>query len=113
MVPASKYRNRKTVVDGFTFDSKLEAERYRELCVLQRTDVVRLFLRQVPFDLAPGVRYRLDFLVIWNRPGTSDVGITYEDTKGHMTATSRVKIKTVEHLFGIRIAVLTRADVGR
>ena len=32
----NKYRNRKTVVDGITFDSKREAERYMELKLLEQ-----------------------------------------------------------------------------
>lgn len=32
-----KYGNLKTVVDGKKFDSKREARRYQELCILQRT----------------------------------------------------------------------------
>ena len=52
-----KYRNRKTVLDGITFDSKREAARYQELKVLAARGVIEDFRHQAPFVLAPGVRF--------------------------------------------------------
>lgn len=42
-----KYHNKKTVVDGRTFDSKKEAERYDELLLLQRAGAITDLSRQV------------------------------------------------------------------
>ena len=53
----SKYRNRKTVLDGITFDSEREASRYQELKVLAARGVIEDFRHQAPFVLAPGVRF--------------------------------------------------------
>ena len=53
----SKYRNRKTVLDGITFDSEREASRYQELKVLADRGVIEDFRHQAPFVLAPGVRF--------------------------------------------------------
>lgn len=53
----SKYRNRKTVLDGITFDSKREAARYQELKALAARGVIEDFRHQAPFVLAPGVRF--------------------------------------------------------
>lgn len=36
-----KYHNTKTVADGIKFDSKLEAERYAQLKILERAGVIR------------------------------------------------------------------------
>lgn len=36
-----KYHNRKTIVDGITFDSKAEAERYKELKRLELIGVIK------------------------------------------------------------------------
>lgn len=33
----NKYHNKKTIVDGIEFDSKLEAKRYTELKLLEKT----------------------------------------------------------------------------
>jgi len=37
----SKYNNVKTVIDGITFDSKKEAQRYQDLLLLQLAGVVK------------------------------------------------------------------------
>lgn len=49
----SKYGARKTVVDGITFDSKKEANRYRELKLLERAGEICFLRLQVPFELIP------------------------------------------------------------
>ena len=53
----SKYRNRKTVLDGITFDSKREAQRYAELQALASRNLIEDLRHQVPFELAPGVKF--------------------------------------------------------
>ena len=86
----SKYRNRRTKVDGITFDSKAEANRYVELKTLQAAGQVRWFIRQPRFLLQEGfekdgqtfspIEYVADFLVCWR-----DGSITVEDVKGMRT----------------------------
>lgn len=49
----SKYRNRKTVVDGQEFDSRHEAERWIELRYMERAGLIHHLQRQVPFVLIP------------------------------------------------------------
>jgi hypothetical protein len=104
---------RRTELDGIRFASKLEADRYRELKLLQLAGQVMYTLRQVPFDVATGVVYRLDFLVVWNRSGNPCDVITYEDTKGRLTEVSRLKIAAVQDKYKIRITLLGRKDVSR
>lgn len=53
----SKYRNRKTTVDGVRFDSKAEAARYRELKLLQTGGLIRDLQLQPAFELQPKYRY--------------------------------------------------------
>jgi len=119
---APKYGARATVRDGIRFASRLEADRYSELKWLQREGAVRFFLRQVPFDVAEGVRWRADFVVFWKATGGffSDAPpfapqvpacVTIEDTKGHLTDASRVRIKVVEGRYNLRVRILRRADV--
>ena len=62
----SKHRNRKTVLDGLTFDSAKEAKRWQELSLWQQVGAIRDLRRQVSFDLyAPNgeriCQYRADF----------------------------------------------------
>lgn len=49
----SKYYSQKVMVDGIAFDSKREAERYRELKLLQRAGKIKDLQMQVPFELLP------------------------------------------------------------
>ena len=52
-----KYRNQKVTIDGITFDSKREAGRYQELRVLAARNLIEDLRHQVPFELAPGVKF--------------------------------------------------------
>ena len=49
----SKYNAKKTIVDGITFDSKHEADRYCELKLLLRAGAITDLRLQVPFELQP------------------------------------------------------------
>ena len=48
-----KYGARKTVVDGIMFDSNKEAQRYRELKLLEKAGKIADLQLQVPFELIP------------------------------------------------------------
>jgi hypothetical protein len=48
-----KYRNRKITVNGIQFDSKKEARRYKELCLMERSCEITDLQRQVKFVLIP------------------------------------------------------------
>jgi hypothetical protein len=48
-----KYHNIKTVVDGITFDSKKESQRYLELKVLEKCGMIQDLRLQVPFEVCP------------------------------------------------------------
>lgn len=52
----SKYHNRKITVDGITFDSVKEANRYKELKILERAGQVHDLQLQVKFKLIPAQR---------------------------------------------------------
>ena len=104
-----KYGNKKTVVDGITFDSKKEATRFAELQLLQRAGAIFDLQRQVPFTLIPKqVRdgktierpcvYKADF-VYKDKTGTEIV----EDTKGMKTKEYIIKRKLMLWQFGIVI----------
>lgn len=97
----NKYGAKKVEVDGIRFHSKKEADYYCRLKLLKRAGEVDFFLRQVPFDLPGGVKYRCDFQVFW-----SDGKVTFVDVKGFMTKTSKLKIKQVEELYPIEIVLV-------
>lgn len=53
----TKYRNRKTVFAGLTFDSAAEARRYGELMILERVGKIEKLQRQVAYVLAGPVKF--------------------------------------------------------
>lgn len=72
--PKNKYGNRKTEVDGHTFDSKKEAMRYAELKMLEKAGAIKDLRLQVPFELQKGFR---DKYGKWQRPITYIADFTY------------------------------------
>lgn len=120
----SKYGNRKTVVDGITFDSKKEANRFRELQLLERAGKITALQRQVKYVLIPTQRefsneiykkgahqghfkpgkvlekecsYIADFAYI------QDGAYVVEDTKGIRTEAYKIKRKLMLERYGIQI----------
>ena len=105
-----KFQNRKTTVDGITFDSAKEANRYAELRLLQRAGKIFELQRQVPFVLIPkqerngkvverAVVYKADFVY---REGDEEI---VEDVKSPATRTKEyiIKRKLLLWQYGIRI----------
>lgn len=116
----NKYNAVKTKVDGFTFDSKAEAKRYEELKLLQMDGQISYFLCQVPFRLPGGIIYRVDFqifgyhIAMIDRCGlvrTTEMVTRYEDVKGVLTDVSKIKIKQVQEIYGIKINLITKQGV--
>lgn len=120
----AKYGNRKVVVDGITFDSKKEAQRYTELKLLEKAGKITGLQLQREFELIPAQReqtneaytkgphkgeyksgklieckcsYIADF-VYWD--GNS---LVVEDAKGMRTKEYIIKRKLMLHIYGIRI----------
>ena len=98
-----KYGNRKTVVDGIKFDSKAEAERYRELKLMEQAGIITDLQLQPKFPLIPtfrkngqtfrGITYIADFAYTEN--GRKVV----EDVKGFKTAVYKLKRKLFEYTY--------------
>jgi hypothetical protein len=116
----SKYGSTRVVVDGKKFDSKLEARYYQNLKLEWYAGKVLWFVRQVPFELPGGIRYRLDFLVI--RPSVrveGDISVTSKDLvaielvdcKGVLTPVSKNKIRQAEAIYGVTIKIVKSKDV--
>lgn len=124
--PRAKYGNRKVVVDGITFDSKKEAQRYTELKLLEKAGKITSLCRQIEFELIPAQReitdqiytkgpnkgkfkpgkviehkcsYVADF-VYWDLEKNCMV---VEDTKGVRTTEYIIKRKLMLYMRGIRI----------
>jgi hypothetical protein len=119
-MPKNKYYNKKVTVDGITFDSKKEANRYCELRLLERAGQIKNLERQKVFELIPTqreilpekdkngnhkvgkvierpIKYKADFTYIENGK------LVVEDTKGYRTTEYVMKRKMMLFLHGIRI----------
>jgi len=105
MIKVSKYRNRKTLVDGIQFDSQKEADRYQELLWMQQARLIQDLELQPRYDLVVNTHkigfYRADFR--YEVVATSILVV--EDVKSPATKTAvyRLKKKLVKALYGIEI----------
>lgn len=117
-----KYSNQKTTIDGITFDSKKEADRYCELCFLQRAGLISNLELQKKFELIPAQyeyfeRYGKNGQRLKDGKNCLEQSITYvadfvytengktvvEDTKGMKTKEYIIKRKLMLYIHGIRI----------
>jgi len=97
----NKFNAKKVVVDNIKFDSIKESMRYLQLKILKASGEVKDFIMQYPFKCKSGIKYICDFRVEWKNGE-----VTYEDTKGVLTAVFKLKKKLVEHEFPVKITVL-------
>ena len=109
----SKYNSRKTVVDGITFDSNTEYNRWLELQLMERAGMITDLQRQVSFELQPkfkknGKTYRpityvADFVY------TQDGKAIVEDRKGFLgIPVFAIKLKLFEYKFNDLTLLITK-----
>ena len=93
----SKYGNKRTVVDGITFDSNAEARRWIDLRLMEKAGEISGLERQVKIELVKGVRLhgskraRPPMRLIVDFAYTQKGKQVWEDTKGMETPLSRAK----------------------
>jgi hypothetical protein len=103
----SKYHAKKTTVDGITFDSKREADRYLVLKGMEEDGAIEDLRRQVRYEIVPafdvdGKHYRSVFYVadfVYREDGHEVI----EDVKGMKTDVYRLKSKLVAYRYGMNI----------
>lgn len=115
-----KYNNEKTTIDGITFDSRLEAERFQQLRLLEKAEEIEALQLQVEFQILTGwtnpdtgerirsKHYVADFVYYDKQSGKWII----EDTKGMETSDFRLKwdfMKTLYRDFEFR--KVTRNDI--
>lgn len=109
----NKYRNKKVIVDNIRFDSNLEANRYKELMLLQRAKEISNLRLQVPFVLQESfkkngktyqaIKYIADF--VYEEKGQTVV----EDTKGVKTEAFKIKQKLFEYKYpDLSLKIITK-----
>ena len=94
----SKYRANKVSVDGHTFDSQKEADFYCELKLRLKSGEINGFCLQPIFILAPGLKYKADF-IIFNKDNSTEV----IDVKGFKTKEYIAKKKVFEDKYNLKI----------
>ena len=103
----SKFNAKRTVVDGITFDSRREADRYLVLKSMEEDGVIEDLRRQVRYELVPafdvdGKHYRPVYYVadfVYRENGHEVI----EDVKGMKTDVYRLKAKLVAYRYGMNI----------
>jgi len=102
----TKYRAIRTTVDGITFDSKREANRYSELKMMEKAGIINSLKLQPEFkcqiDGKKICTYKADFeyLMVDEEGPQGQIGYyIVEDVKGFKTPVYKLKKKLVEALF--------------
>ena len=101
----SKYKAKKTIVDGIRFDSQKEANRYLELKLLEKQGLIKYIDRQTRFELQPSYKkngktiraiyYIADFVYF----DKAKKKMIIEDTKGFRTEVYKLKKKIFEYKY--------------
>src|ERR1041384_273040 len=104
----NKYRNKKTELDGYVFDSKREANRWSELVLLQRGGQIKDLQRQVKLSIDIHNEHICDYIAdfqFYEKMQTVDGGwkLILEDAKGMKTPVYNLKKKLVHAIYGYAI----------
>ena len=99
----NKYRNKKTVFDGITFDSMKEAKRYKQLKIFERAGLIKDLKLQVPFVLIDKTSYGRAIKYVADFVYTEDNKMVVEDVKGVRTDVYRLKKRLLAERYGIEI----------
>ena len=103
---SSKFGAKKTEVDGITFDSKWESERYGQLKAMERGGIVTDLKLQVKYDIVINdikiCKYIADFVYKEESPDGKIKEIV-EDAKGFETPEFKLKKKLMKAVHNIDI----------
>lgn len=112
----SKYNNRKVELDGYVFDSQLEADYYIQLKLREKAEDILFFRIQPEYLLQPEfekdgkkhreIRYVADF-EIHHTDGTIEV----VDVKGLKTEVFRIKEKMFHKIYPHKLTIVTKDDI--
>ena len=101
----SKYRSKKMMVDGITFDSKKEAERYCELKWLEKAGKIKDLSLQHKFELQPSFKKNgktiraITYIADFTYFDFERMKNVVEDVKGYKTKEYQLKKKLFEYKF--------------
>ena len=112
MTYRSKYKAKKVVVDGITFDSKKEARRYKELKLLERAGVIKdlvlqpSFLLQDKFKYKDKTEHKIKYIADFKYLDTKTGKTVVEDVKGYKTDVYKLKRKLFLKKYGDKFEFL-------
>lgn len=102
----SKYKAKKTLVDGIVFDSKKEAARYQELKLLEKAGVIKDLSLQPNFLLQDKFKYqgkthrKIEYIADFQYYIIKDKKWVIEDVKGFKTDVYKLKKKLFLKKYG-------------
>lgn len=106
----NKYRAKKVTIDGYIFDSQLEARRYGELKILKKAGKIWDLVVHPAFPIfVRGVlicNVELDFQ--YREVTECLLPPIYEDCKGYDTPLSRLKRKLFEAQYGVKVELVRK-----
>lgn len=118
-----KYHNKKIVINGIKFDSKLEAERYGQLKMMERAGVITGLELQPCFELVPafeknGKKWRkMTYIADFQYFSCAEGKCIVEDVKGSekvLTDVFRLKQKLFEYRYDeLTISIVTSKDIKK
>lgn len=97
----TKYRAKRTEVDGISFASKAESRRYQQLKLMERARLIKALRLQPKYPLRVGKDIIGHYVADFEYEINGDIKI--EDVKGFKTDLYRWKKKHFEAQFGIPI----------
>ena len=110
----NKYHNVKTYVGKIKFDSEKEANRYLELCMLEKSGIIKNLERQKRFEIVPtqkdengkvlyrAITYTADFTYTDCKTGE----FICEDAKGMILPEFKLKQKMMYYFFHIKVRII-------
>lgn len=108
-----KYRNKKAVFNGETFDSKLELARYKQLLILSKVGQISCLKRQERFVLISKSKYGREIAYVADFTYQKGAEKVVEDVKSSVTKTRlyRLKKRLLAEKYGIVIKEVERTDL--
>lgn len=102
----SKYGNKKTVCHGKTFDSKKEAERYSQLVLLERAEVITGLMTQPRYPLKVNGKLVCTYIADFEYYDNERKMRVIEDVKGYETDVFKLKKKLFEAIHAIELTLI-------
>lgn len=105
----SKYHNKKVIINGIKFDSKKEANRYSDLLLLEKVNLIKNLELQKRFELQPSYKFKgkiiraIYYICDFYYYDVKKEKWIIEDTKGYRNEVYKLKKKLFEYKYNQEI----------